>query len=205
MTHAFARRTLAALASALAIAGAHAQQDPWSESYRLEALGKYAEAQAQIAPFAVRQPAHEFAMLRSAWLLYLQARHAESEALYQKVLGANPRSIEAALGLMLPQMAQYRWADATKSGRRALAESPWDYTAHVRLMICEEATSRWDELAKHAAEVSHRYPSDATVLVYWARAESALRNTRRARELYAQVLERVPAHAEASKYLKGTQ
>ncbi len=197
---------LAALTAGLALSfAAQAQTDPWSESYRLEGLGRYAEAQAQIAPLATRQPVHEFALIRSAWLQYLQGSHTEAEALYQRALALNSRSIEAALGVMLPQMAQYRWADAIKTGRKVLASSPWDYTAHVRIMICEEATSRWDELAKHASEVSSRYPTDATLLVYWARAESALRNVRRARELYAQVIERVPGHAEATKYLKAAQ
>ena len=201
-----APRRLAALAAGLAFAAAaHAQPDPWSESYRLEGLGRYAEAQAQIAPLATRQPVHEFALIRNAWLAYLQGRYPESETLYQRALAANPRSLEASLGLMLPQMAQYRWADVIKAGRRVLADSPWDYTAHVRIMISEEAMSRWDELAKHAAEVSSRYPTDATLLVYWARAESALKNLRKARELYAQVLERVPGHAEATKYLKAVQ
>lgn len=199
-------RRLGALAAGLAIAlASNAQADSWSESYRLEALGRYAEAQAQIAPLSTRQPAHEFAVIRAAWLTYLQGRYPEAETLYQRALSVNPRSIEASLGVMLPQMAQYRWADAIKTGRKLLSDSPWDYTAHVRIMICEEAMSRWDDLARHAAEVSLRYPTDATILVYWARAESALRNVRRARELYTQVTERVPGHAEAGKYLKATQ
>jgi hypothetical protein len=83
-----------------------------------------------------------------------------------------------------------------------LSESQWNYTAHVRIMIGEEALSRWEDLAKHAAEVSARYPTDATILVYWARAEAALKHTRKARELYAQVLERVPGHIEASTYIR---
>ncbi|MSQ72416.1 MAG: hypothetical protein EXR27_14155 [Betaproteobacteria bacterium] len=199
-------RRLAALAAGLMIAAAaHAQQDHWAESFRLEGIGNYAEALARIAPLATRQPPHEFALIRTAWLTYLQGRYPEAEALYLKALAVNPRSIEAALGTMLPQMAQYRWADAIKTGRKVLADSPWDYTAHVRIMICEEATSRWDDLSKHAAQVSPRYPTDTTILVYWARAESALRNVRKARELYAQALERVPGHAEATKYLKATQ
>ena len=206
MKHANAVRRFAALAAGLAIAGAaQAQTDPWSESYRLEGIGRYAEAQAQIAPLATREPMHQFALIRTAWLTYLQGRYPEAEALYQRSLALNQRSLEAALGVMLPQMAQYRWVDAIKTGRKVLADSPWNYTAHVRIMICEEATSRWGELAKHAAEVSSRYPTDATLLVYWARAESALRNVRKARELYAQVLERVPGHAEATKYLGAAQ
>ena len=186
-----------------AIGVAHAQTDAWAASYRLESTGQFAEAQAQIAALAARQPANEFAVIRSAWLAYLQGKYGEAETSYLKARQLNPRSVEALLGLMLPQMAQYRWLDAIETGRKVLAENAWDYTAHVRIMACEEALSRWDALAKHAAEVSTRFPADATALVYWARAESALRNTSKARQLYTQVLERFPSHAEAAKYLKG--
>jgi tetratricopeptide (TPR) repeat protein len=188
--------------TAFLMPAAWAQQDAWSESYRLEYAGKYAEAQAPIEPLAVRQPNNEFAIMRTAWLLHLQGKYAEAEKRYMKAAEVNPRSLEASLGMMLPQMAQYRWADAIKTGRKILTDSPWDYNAHVRIMVCEEAMSRWDDLAKHAAEVSTRYPTDATVLVYWARAQAALHNTRKAKELYGQVLERFPAHVEATKFIK---
>ena len=180
--------------------GARAQANPWYDSYQLEYLGKYAEAQAKIEPQATQR--NEFALIRSAWLLYLQGKYADSAARYRAAAELNPRSTEAPLGAMLPLMAEYRWAEAIESGRKVLADNPWDYTTHVRLMVCEEALSRWDDLARHAAEVSQRYPTDATVMVYWARAESALRNIPRAKQLYAQVMERVPYHIEATKFLK---
>ena len=195
-------RSLLVLGTLLLAPPSTAQQDPWAESYRLEYIGKYAEAQALIEPLAARQPINEFAIMRSAWLLHLQGKYAEAEKRYQRAAEVNPRSLESRLGIMLPQMALYRWNDAIQSGRKVLADSPWNYTAHVRIMISEEALSRWEELAKHAAEVSARYPADATLLVYWARAEAALKRSRKARELYAQVLERVPGHIEAGNYLK---
>lgn len=195
-------RSALALAVLLAAPMAGAQQDPWAESYRLEYLGKHAEALALIEPFANRQPVNEFAIMRSAWLMYLQGKYAEAEKRYLRAAEVNPRSIEAKLGVMLPQMALYRWNDAIQSGRKVLAESQWNYTAHVRIMISEEALSRWEDLSKHAAEVSARFPTDATLLVYWARAEAALKHTRKARELYGQVLERVPGHIEAGNYLR---
>ncbi len=194
------RYTVIAAALLLPMA-AFAATDPWAESYRLEYLGKYVAAQAVIEPMVAGQ-AKEFAVIRSAWLLYLQGKYAESEQRYLKAIDINPRSIDAQLGMMLPQMALYRWADAIKTGRKVLDENHWDYTAHLRIMISEEAMSRWADLAKHAAEVSARFPTDATVLVYWARAEAATRNIAKAKELYSQVLERIPGHVEATKFMK---
>lgn len=191
----------ATLVLVLFAVAAQGQQDPWAESFRLEAIGKYADAQALIEPLAARQPPHEFAMMRVGWLLYLQGRHADSAKQYRRAADANPQSIEARLGAMLPLMAQSQWQEATRAGREVLAISPWDFTAHLRLMICEESTSRWNDLAKHAAEVSARYPVDVNALVFWARAESALNNRQKAQLLYRQVLERIPGHAEALRYL----
>ena len=195
-------RALAGIVILLFAAGASAQKISWADSYRLEAAAKFAEAQAAIEPLATKEPVNEFALMRSAWLLYLQGNYPESEKRYLKAAEFNPRSLDANLGVMLPQMAQYRWLDAMKAGGKVIRESAWQYTAHVRLMVCEEGMSRWADLAKHAAEVSARYPSDATVLVYWARAEAALHNTQKAKALYNQVLERFPIHAEASTFIK---
>ena len=46
----------------------------------------------------------------------LQGKYAEAEKRYLRAAEVNPRSIEAKLGLMLPQMALYRWNDAIQSG-----------------------------------------------------------------------------------------
>ena len=195
------RVTVVGLALSLA-ASVHAQQEPWAESYRQEYAGKYAEALAPIEPMATRASPHEFAVIRSAWLLHLQGKYADAEKRYQKAVDLNPRSIEASLGLMLPQMAQYKWAEALRSGQKVLSVNPWDYYAHVRIMVCEEAMSRWSDLAQHAGTLAARYPADATVLVYWARASAALKDSKRARELYLQVLERIPTHVEAANFIK---
>ncbi len=197
-------QALVAVAALSHVCATMAQSDPWAASYRLEKSGQYADAFAAIAPLLAREPGNEFAVMRSAWLLYLQGKHAEAENRYQRAAQLNSHSMEAVLGMMLAQMGQYRWADAMKAGRKVLEQSRWDYTAHVRIMICEEAMSRWGELAKHASDVAARYPTDATVLVYWARAEAALRNTSKARKLYGQVLERIPEHLEAIKYVRSS-
>lgn len=183
-------------------ASAYGQQDPWAESYRQEYAGKYAEALAAIEPLATRASPSELAIIRSAWLLHLQAKYAEAEKRYQRAIELNPRSIESLYGLMLPQMALYKWADALRAGQKITAVNPWDYTANVRIMICEEALSRWADLAQHAGAMAARYPTDATILVYWARAMAALKDNKRAKELYAQVLERIPTHAEAASFIK---
>lgn len=175
--------------------------DPWTESYRLEALTQYEGAEKSLEVVIKDNPRHEFAILRHAWLNYLQGAHNEAIRDYQKALDINPNSLEARLGLMLPLIAQQRWREVASHVDKVLKVAPWNYYAHVRLMMSEEGEKKWDALASHAKNVSQRYPSDATILVYLARANVLLKNDKNARRAYEQVLERVPGHIEAVQYL----
>jgi len=190
--------TLLALAS-MAPSISLAQTSAWGESYRLEAAGKYAEALAQIESVS---PANEMTVTRAAWLLYLPGRFADAEKRYLKALEMNSKSITALLGVQQQQMALLRYGDAIATGQRVLQDNPWDYTAQTNNMFCEWKLSQWADLAKRGAAVSLRYPSDSSVLVYSARAESALGNKKRARELYARVIDLVPGHIEATVFNK---
>lgn len=174
----------------------------WQASYAGEYAGQYAQAAAALDPVLRERPNDSFALMRRGWLGYLQGRHSEATRDYNQALMANPKSLEARLGLSLPLMAQQRWKEAEIELRKVTAVSAWDYIAHARLLVCEEGQRKWDELARHAAELAERYPSDANARVYLARAEAWLGNVKKAKAAYAQVLERVPAHVEAANYLK---
>ena len=178
--------------------GAH---PAWAESYKLEASGKYAQAAMVIEPVLRDSPNNDFALMRRAWLNYLQGRHNDAVRDYGQALVQNPRSLETRLALSLPLMAQQRWKDAEIELKKVIATSAWDYTAHSRLLICEEGQRKWDELARHAAELAAHFPSDANALVYLARGEAWLGNVKKAQVAYAQVLERAPTHVEAGNYL----
>lgn len=181
----------------LLIAGEARSADPWRESYALEAAGQYAQAAARIEN---QSRASDFALLRLAYLSYLQGRHDEAVRGYQRALEANPQSLDASLGMMLPLMAQMRWRAAADQARLVLQYSNWNYTAHVRLLACEEAEKQWKTLADHARELTRRYPSDATAWVYLARGEFNLGNRKKAAEAYARVLQIYPDHVEATKF-----
>lgn len=173
----------------------------WQDSYKHEAAGKYAQAAAALEPVLRDSPNNDFALMRRAWLSYLQGRHKDAIRDYNQALTVNPRSLEARLGLSLPLMAQQRWKEAEIELRKVTAVSAWDYIAHSRILVCEEGQRKWDELARHAAELAARYPSDANALVYLARGEAWLGNVKKAQAAYGQVLARIPTHVEAGNYL----
>jgi tetratricopeptide (TPR) repeat protein len=180
-------------------------QSPWADSYRHEAAGSYAAAVGPLAPILAAEPDNEFARLRVAWLEYLDGDYNASIRDYQRAMKLNAESLDAQLGLTLPLLAQQRWREAAASAQAVLKVAPWNYYAHVRLMVAEEGQRQWQTLARHARAVADRYPTDATLLVYLARAEARQGNIETARTAYADVIERVPGHAEAMDFIATNQ
>ncbi len=195
------RRSLIASIALILLTQESSAQTPWSESYRYEVQGDYAAALIALEPILDADPAHEFALLRTAWLKYLLGDYNAAIRDYERALEINVASLEARLGLTLPLLAQRRWREAAGAAREVLSLAPWNYYAHVRLMVAEEGQRQWQTLAAHAELVAARYPGDATVLVYLARAQARQGRLEDARSAYARVLERVPGHEEATAFL----
>ena len=183
------------------VSGFAMAQDPWAESYRLESEGNYEAAAQALSLIVQNDSAHEFAVLRTAWLKYLDGDYNAAIRDYRLALKLNDQSFEAQLGMTLPLLAQQRWREAAATAQEVIKVAPWNYYAHIRLMVAEEGMRQWQSLARHARTVAARYPSDATILVYLARAEARQGNIDTARDIYADILERVPAHNEATGFL----
>lgn len=178
-----------------------AQSDPsWSNSYKSEAAGNYQQAAQQLEALAQK---NEFAQLRLAYLLYMQARYPDAVRAYQRAQEMNKDSYEAVLGISLVLLAQGRWSDAAAQANWVLQNAPGNYVAHLRLLVADEGLRNWKALGTRAEELARRYPSDATIWVFVARAALGLGNKNRATEAYQRVLQIVPGHIEATKYLGG--
>lgn len=176
-------------------------QNAWTESYSNESAGQYDAAITALAPILEAQPDHEFALLRTAWLEYLDGDLNASIRSYRRAIELDENSLDAQLGVTLPLLAQGRWREAAGAAEAVLTVAPWNYYAHVRLMVAEEGQRQWQRLASHARDVSARFPTDATILVYLARAEARQGNVEAALTAYSAVLERVPTHEEASTFI----
>ena len=178
-----------------------AQDNPWQKSLNLEAQGDYVGALAAIEPIVDSNKNHEYALLRYAWLSYLQGKHSVAIDYYSKAIKLNSESLDAKLGIMLPLMAQTRWREAMQFGSDVIKKAPYQYYAHVRLMACEEALLQWNALTERAEKISKVYPLDSTILVYLGRGASVSGKTAIAIKAYQGVVERVPGHLEAIRYL----
>ncbi|WOJ94431.1 tetratricopeptide repeat protein [Congregibacter variabilis] len=189
------------LTTLLLVTSVSGRADVWSESYRLESMSQYDSAASLFDSMLKQEPANEFARLRRAWLRYLAGNYNDSQSDYKAALEANPKSLDAQIGLTLPLLAQQRWREAAVVAQSALEIAPWNYYAHMRLMVAQEGLKQWQLLLRHTEDLHERYPSDATVLVYRARAQYWLGNKKSALESYRQVLQRIPGHIEATHFL----
>jgi len=178
-----------------------ASKNIWSDSYALEANGKYEKAAALMVPLLSKGNESELALLRYGWLNYLQGNFNDSIKAYKQVIERNQRSLDARLGVVLPLMAQQRWNEASRYLKQVLEQSPFNYLAHIRLMACEEGLRKWEKLAKHSLTVSAYYPSDASTLVYLARAYAWQGKAELAKRAYQKVLVRIPGHVEAQRFI----
>ncbi len=178
-----------------------ASNNVWSDSYALEANGKYEKAAALMVPLFNNGNENELALLRYGWLNYLQGNFNDAIKAYKQALERNQHSLDAKLGIALPLMAQQRWNEASRYLNQVLAQSPYNYLAHIRLMACEEGLRKWETLARHSMSISTCYPSDASILVYLARAYAWQGKPELAKQAYRKVLVRMPRNLEAQRFI----
>jgi tetratricopeptide (TPR) repeat protein len=173
----------------------------WTSSYSLEANKKYADALAALNAIPASGDDAQLLLLRQGWLTYLQGQYSESVQHYQAAMQQNPKSLDAALGVTLPLLAQQRWQEAAVHAKEVLNASPNQYTASLRLIVAEEGAKDWSSMKKHAEELTEHYPTDTSAFVYLARAYAWLGDKEAAKKAYTEALSRMPKHYEATAYL----
>ncbi len=179
---------------------AYAGQSVWADAYALQKKGEFSRAAERLRQAPAIQK-DEYALLRIAYLNYLDGRHNESIRYYEQALKRNPHSLDARLGITLPLIAQQRWRQVKAQMEQLLRSAPWHYGAHIKLMLAEEGLADWPTLARHATSLTKAYPSDASSWVYLARASLWSGDEERAKAAYQEVLKRLPGHIEAMNYM----
>jgi len=151
------------LAPGLARAG-----DPgphYQRSYDLEATGSYNEALIALERVDAAERSAYFYRLRRAWLLYLGGRHWDSMGEYRRAIKLAPLSVEAHLGLSLPQLALRLWLDAKRSCEEALRLAPKSYVATSRLAYINYNLGRYADAERLYHELLLAYPADVEMRV----------------------------------------
>ncbi|APR81760.1 Hypothetical protein A7982_07109 [Minicystis rosea] len=195
----------AALGCGVARAGADGgAADQFQRSYDSEAAGKVQDALAAIDTLPAPQHDGYVAQLRRGWLLYKLGKHPEAIEAYARAIAAEPRSIEARVGVLLPAMALRRWADVETGAREVMRLDAGNYLANLRMAFAQYNLGRHAESAATYRRLAEAYPSDVEVRggLGWALLKSG--KAAEAAAEFRAVLEVAPKNALALDGLKAT-
>lgn len=138
--------------------------EQYHRSFRLEALASYREAIKALAPLHAAYPSGYAINLRLGWLHYLAGNDSESEIYYRKAVGIAPGAAEPRIGLLLPLLAQAKWADAELESYRIIRDDPYNYYANLRLLIALRMQKKYELAIRQAEKLVRRYPADTLFL-----------------------------------------
>lgn len=190
----------------LAALSAHAASPPdlYQASYELESAQDYQGSLARLEQLPSTQ--HDYVFhLRSAWLLYLLARYDASAAAYAAAVDAEPTSVEARQGLVLPLMALERWDEARQACEALLALAPDDYRGRSRLAWVLYNSGRYEDAAKRYADVLVHYPSDVEMRAGLGWSLLKLGRVTEAQAEFARVLRFAPSHVSAKEGMEASR
>lgn len=199
------RVTLAVAALAWTVAGpamgrAAAVSQLYQASYDLEAMQDYAGALSRMDDIGDQGEDYVY-HLRRGWLLYLLGRHGDSAVAYQAAIGAQPGSVEARQGLVLPLMSLKQWPDAQAVCVELLQISPEDYRGNSRLAYILYSMGRYGESAELYRKVLVHYPSDVEMQAGLGWAQLKQGDAMAARKTFSAVLRLAPSHVSAKQGL----
>lgn len=173
----------------------------YQRSYDHEATQQYDAALVGLEKMPAAEKASYPYLLRRAWLLYTNGRHAEAVAAYDAAIAKAPDGIEAQLGKTLPLMALRRWADVEKAARKVLASSPHHYLAESRLAWALYNLGRFSEALDAYKALAALYPADVEMQAGVGWALLKLGRKADAAASFRRVLELAPRHPTAREGL----
>lgn len=157
-------RPLATVALALPFSSVAAQEPRsatlYRESYVLEAKRDYIGALARVREARAGGGNAYFAAIRLGWLSYLQGDYAAAIASYSEAVAAEPKAIEAKIGLTLPLLAQRNWRELDRASTAVLAVDPHNATALARLGLARYNSGNYAGAESMYRKLADDYPSE---------------------------------------------
>jgi tetratricopeptide (TPR) repeat protein len=132
----------------------------FAQSYEYEKHKDYAKAIAVLADQGKTHADQYLLNLRLAWLHYLNGQFDDAEKRYQAVMAANPKSIEAKNGCLLPMLAARRYKEAEALARQVTKNDPRNYYANLRLVVALRLQQKFDEALGIVQAMLTTYPAD---------------------------------------------
>ena len=169
------------------------------QSYASEAQGDYTAAIQVLSGVPRSGDLAYIVDLRRGWLHYLAGQNAASITAYARAIQAQPDSVEARVGLTLPQLAERQWTDVEHTCREVLAKAPGETTCTARLAWALYSQGRHMEAEAAYAVGIARWPADLDLRAGrgWARCKQG--DLPGAQSDFALVLTVSPSHVTAAQ------
>jgi tetratricopeptide (TPR) repeat protein len=132
----------------------------FQQSYDAEAAGRFADAVAALDQLPPAERDAYVAELRRGWLLYCAGRNADAIAAYTRASALAPRAVEPRVGILLPLVAERRFAEVEKHAREVLRVDPGNYSASLRLAFAQFSLGRYEEALAGYRRLVDWYPGD---------------------------------------------
>lgn len=176
--------------------------DLYRTSYRAEAQNRPDEAFEAMEAIRTRAKDSYFVNVRLGWVAYLAGRFEESAQAYRRAAKAQPKAIEAKLGLTLPLLGQKKWAELESACRAVLRLDPKNNLARARLAHALYSRGNYPDSATTYRGLMNDYPGelDHQTGLGWCLARMG--RTKEAQALFKAVLAVSPDNPNALQGLK---
>lgn len=195
-----------AIALLVPITALSGKEDPqamlFQTSVEQESKGAFTEALASLDMISGPRVGSYMVQLRKGWLLYMLGRWDASITAYAAAVKAEPGSVEARLGMMLPQLAARKWSDALKTGLDVLKKDPANYLANSRVAYANYNLGKWADAEKHYRTVLDLYPGDIDMRSGYAWSLLKQGRFAEARSQFLRILEVSPRHPASNDGLR---
>ncbi|MBS3918583.1 MAG: tetratricopeptide repeat protein [Deltaproteobacteria bacterium] len=174
----------------------------YQRSYEEEGRGNYTGAIFVLMQAERLEEKSYLFHLRLGWLNYLAKKFPDSANAYQRAVRLNKDSIEARLGLMLPFMAQGRWAEAEKVGKEILLLDRASYLANSRLAYIYYNMKSFKEAETYYRKILQSYPGDVEMQAGLAWSLLKQEKKEEAEKIFLEILKIAPNHVTANVGIK---
>lgn len=167
----------------------------FKESYSFEKQGKIDKAIGVLMD--VYDKNNYMINLRLGWLYYSNKKYAESMEYYQNAINAQPNSIEARLGFVMPAAGAEDWVKVTEKYNEILSIDPNNSTANYRLGLIYYYKPDYTQAFKYFEKVANMYPFDYSSVLMLGWTNYQLGKSTDAKALFERTLCIVPDDASA--------
>ncbi len=190
---------LASILLSLSLSAQQTSETAFSKSYSFEYETQYAKAITALTD--LHSDSYQI-NLRLGWLYYLSKDYVKSEQYYRKAVVAEPSSIEARFGLVLPLSTVGNWNSVLATYLEIVKLDPNNSSANYRIASIYYARKDYANAKVYVAKVLKFYPFDYDSNLLTGKILMAQAKNADAKKYFTKALEYNPQSEEAKTAIK---